>query len=141
MEKPLLTTKPSEPDKVDAFLKALDHPSKDILIALRTVILASDPEVGEEIKWNAPTFFFTGEMPPFNPKEYRRHLVVSNFFQKDGIRLVFWGGGKVNDNSGLLTGDYKDGRRLAYFRSLDEVTAHSSVLQHIVKEQIRLIER
>lgn len=133
--------KPSEPDKVTAYIQSCEHPQKDVLIALREVILAADPEVGEEVKWNAPAFFFTGEMPPFDPKEYRRHLVVSNLHPKDCIRLVLMGAGKVDDPSGLLTGDYKDGRRLAAFRSVEDVAEKRDALQHIVREQIRLIER
>ena len=136
-----LTTKASESAKVDKYMGELKHAKKSVLEVLRRVILSADPEIGEEIKWNAPTFFYSGPMPPFDPKEYRRYLVVSNLFQKDAIRLVFWGGGKVDDQSGLLTGDYKDGRRLASFTSLDEVAAKTEVLQHIVREQLRLIEK
>jgi len=35
--------------------------------------------------------------------------------QKDCIRLVFPSGAKIKDSSGLLQGDYADGRRLACF--------------------------
>lgn len=96
------TTKPSESDKVDAYMKVLNHPLSDVVEALRQIISKTDLEIGEEIKWNVPTFFYTGEMKPFNPKEYKRYLVVFNLFKKDCIRLVFWGGAKANDTSGFL---------------------------------------
>src|SRR5438094_654655 len=133
------TTKPSESARVDAYMKSLQHPLAEVVEALRQVLLKADPEIGEEIKWNAPAFFYTGEMAPFNPKEYKRHLVVFNLFQKDCIRLVFWGGGKVNDTSGFLEGDYADGRRLAYFRSLEDVEAKRVKLVEVVREQLRLL--
>jgi hypothetical protein len=61
-------TKPSEPEKVDAFMAKLTHPLTDVVAALRKTILSTDPEIGKEIKWNAPAFFYTDELPPFNPK-------------------------------------------------------------------------
>src|SRR5262250_145094 len=82
----LMPTRPSDPAAVDAFMKGLKHPLASLAAALRRAILAADRTIGEEIKWNAPAFFYTGEMPAFDPKEYRRHLVVFNFYRKDCIR-------------------------------------------------------
>jgi hypothetical protein len=122
-------------------MKSLKHPLSEVVEALRQIILKTDPEIGEEIKWNAPAFFYTGEMKPFNPKEYRRHLVVFNLFKKDCIRLVFWGGAKVNDGSGLLEGNYADGRRLAMFYGMQDVKSNRTNLQKIVKQQLQLLDR
>src|SRR5580765_1233132 len=47
-------TKPSQPEKVEAYMAGLYHPMKDVLRALLETILAADPNIGEEIKWNAP---------------------------------------------------------------------------------------
>jgi hypothetical protein len=68
------STKRSEPEKVDAYMHDLKHPLADVVQALRQIILKTDSEIGEEIKWNAPTFFYTGEMAPFNPKEYNHRI-------------------------------------------------------------------
>ena len=135
------TTKPSESDKVDEYMKRLKHPLSEVVEALRQIILKTDPKIGEEVKWNAPAFFYTGEMEPFNPKEYRRYLVVFNLFKKDCIRLVFWGGGKVNDTSGFLEGDYADGRRLAMFYGMEDVKSKQAKLQKIVKQQLKLLKQ
>jgi hypothetical protein len=135
------TTKPSESDKVDEYMKRLKHPLSDVVEALRQIILKTDPKIGEEVKWNAPSFFYTGEMEPFNPKEYRRHLVVFNLFKKDCIRLVFWGGAKVKDTSGFLEGDYADGRRLAMFYGMNDVKSKQAKLQKIVKQQLKLLKQ
>jgi hypothetical protein len=123
----MLTTKPSEPDKVDAYIKRLKHPLKDVVVSLRKFILEADSEIGEENKWNAPTYFYTGEMEQSDPKLYKRYLIVFNLFKKDCIRLVFWGGAKVSDKSGFLQGDYADGRRLALFHSLDDVKSNKNI--------------
>ena len=134
-------TEPSDPAAVDAYMKSLKHPLSHLAQALRQAILAADPAIGEEIKWNAPAFFYAGAMAPFDPKEYRRHLVVFNFFRKDCIRLVFWHGDRADDKSGLLEGDYPDGRRLAHFASSEQLVSRKKELVKILKAQLRHIEK
>lgn len=136
-----LSTKKSEPEKVDAYMKAQKHPLKGVLEALRRIILSTDDLIGEEIKWNAPTFFYAGEMAPSDPKEYRRYLIVSNLFQKDCIRLVFPSGERIADKSGLLIGDYADGRRLALFHNLDEVEQKKASLQRAVRKWLETLDK
>ena len=55
-----------------------------------------------------PLFFYTGGMKPFNPKEYKKYMVMFNLFKKDCSRVVFPGTVKVNNQSRLLAGDYTD---------------------------------
>jgi len=136
-----ISTKLSEPDKVDAYIRKLKHPLKEVVESLRQTILNTDPEIGEEIKWNAPTFFYSGEMKPFNPKEYKRYIVVFNLYRKDCIRLVFPSGAKINDTSGLLEGDYADGRRLALFHNMDEVGSKAKALQRAIKRWLTLLDK
>jgi len=136
-----LTTKPSEPDKVDAYMAGLSYPLKDVVQAMRELILSADSEIGEEIKWNAPAFFYCGEMQPFDPKEYKRHFIVFNLHQKDCLRLVFPSGARVNDTSGLLQGTYSDGRRLAMFYSMDEVRSKKDAMRQVIKEWLRTLEK
>jgi hypothetical protein len=136
-----MTTKLSDSAAVDAFMKTLKHPLSDLAQALRNAMLAVDPTIGEEIKWNAPAFFYTGAMKPFDPKEYRRHLVVFNFYRKDCVRLVFWHGDRARDKSGLLEGDYADGRRLAHFCSAEELAARKAALTKALRAQLRHIEK
>ena len=139
--KPATETKPSEPEKVDAFMAKLKHPLADMVAVLRRIILSTDSAIGEEIKWNAPAFFYTGQMPPFDPKQHKRHIVVFNFYKQDCIRLVFPSGARVNDKSGLLEGDYPDGRRIALFRSMREVEARTSDLQRVIKQWLAMLSK
>ena len=133
--------KPSEPEKVDAYMAKLKHPLADVVAALRKIILSTDPQIGEEIKWNAPAFFYSGEMKPSDPKEYKRYIVVFNLPRKDCIRLVFLKGARVNDKSGLLEGDYKDGRRLALFHNMDEVKSRKAALQAVIRKWLETLEK
>lgn len=134
-------TKPSEPEKVDAYMAKLKHPLADVVAALRKIILSTDREIGEEIKWNAPAFFYSGEMKPSDPKEYKRYFVVFNLPRKDCVRLVFLKGARVNDKSGLLEGDYADGRRLALFHSMEEVKSKKAALQAVVRKSLETLHK
>jgi hypothetical protein len=134
-------TKPSEPEMVDAFMAKLKHPLADVVAELREIILSTDPEIGEEIKWNAPAFFYKGELPQFDPKQYKRHVVVFNLFKQDCIRVVFPSGARVKDESGFLEGDYPDGRRLAFFHDMKEVKSRKPILQRIVKQWLVTLDK
>lgn len=136
-----LLTKPSEPDRVDAYMQKLEHPLSDVVVALRKIILSTDDEIGEGIKWNAPTFFYAGEMAPSDPKKYKRYIIVFNLYQKDCIRLVFPNGAKIKDSSGFLQGDYADGRRLAFFHSMKEVKSQTKPLQQAIRKWLNLLDK
>ena len=135
------TLKLSEPEKVDAYIDKLKHPLVPVVKALRKSILSTDKEIGEEIKWNAPTFFFAGEMRPSHPKEYKRYIVVFNLYKRNCIRLVFPSGAKVKDTSGLLEGDYEDGRRLAVFHDIKEVDDKEKALKTVIAKWLKLLDR
>jgi len=127
----------SEPENVDAFMQTLDHPLKEIVIYLRQFIMSIDKNIGEGIYWNAPTFYFTGEMAPFDTKEYKRYIVGFVFNKKDCIRMVFLKGANAIDSTHLLEGDYADGRRLAVFNSIDDVKAKEKSLEEIIKQLLK----
>jgi hypothetical protein len=61
---------------VTEYMQQLDHPLADTVEALRQVILKTDKEIGEQVKWNSPSYYYTGAMKPFDPKEYKRDIVV-----------------------------------------------------------------
>ena len=133
--------KPSEPEKVDAYMQGLKHPLADVVEALRRIILSTDREIGEEVKWNAPTFFYAGKMKPFNPKDYKRYIVIFNLYRKDCIRLVFPSGARVSDKSGFLEGDYADGRRLALFFNMGDVKSKQTSLQAVIRRWLETLDK
>lgn len=130
----------SDPESIKAFIEKLNPTLAEIVEYIRQVILNTDPEIGERIKWNNPSFFYTGEMKEFNPKEYKREIVVFNLF-KGRVMLVFPSGAKVNDTTGLLTGDYPDGRRLIIFKDLAEVKSQEEALQNVIKTWLSMVEK
>jgi len=130
----------TDSEQVTEHIKKLDKSIAATVEMLRQIILNSDKEIGERIKWNNPSFYYTGEMNPFDPKEYKREIIVFNLF-KNRIMLVFPSGAKINDSSGLLEGDYKDGRRITVFRDLNDVKDKEKKLQTVIKSWLKLVDK
>ncbi len=133
------TVKLSDSEQVTAHIAKLEPALGKIIETLRQIILSTDKEIGERIKWNNPSFYYTGEMKEFDPKEYKRELIVMNLF-KGRIMLVFPSGAKVNDTTGFLTGDYQDGRRVTVFTDLADVKAKEKILKKVIKDWLKLVE-
>jgi len=135
-----ISGKLSDEEQVTAHIKKLEPEITNIVEYIRQVILSTDKQIGERIKWNNPSYYFIGEMKPFEPKEYKREIAVFNLF-KGRIMLVFPSGAKVNGLSGLLEGDYKDGRRLIVFTDMEDVKAKEKPLKKIIKECLKLVNQ
>ena len=134
------SSKPTDQQQVTQLIQNLDPSIRAAVEMLRQIILNTDKEISERIKWNNPSFYYKGEMKPFDPKAYKREIAVFNL-HKNKIMLVFPSGAKVNDKSGLLTGDYADGRRLIVFNDLDDVKSKEAALQNFIKTWLQLVER
>jgi hypothetical protein len=132
--------KSSDQDEVAAHIKKLGPTLGRIIEYLRKIILSTDKEIGERIKWNNPSFYYTGEMKPFDPKEYKREIIVFNLF-KGRIMLVFPSGAKIKDKTELLQGDYKDGRRIIIFKNMEDVKSKEKALQGLIREWLKLVDR
>jgi len=130
----------TDKEQVTKHIQKLDPPLGKTIDKIRQIILSTDKEIGEQIKWNNPSFYYTGEMKPFDPKEYKRELVVFNLY-KGRIMLVFPSGAKVNDDSGLLEGDYKDGRRITIFGDMKDVKSKEKALQSVIKKWLKLVDK
>ena len=127
-------------EQVTEHIQKLDPALGKIVETIRQIILSTDKEIGERIKWNNPSFYYTGEMKPFDPKEYKREIIVFNLY-KGRIMLVFPSGAKVNDTSGLLEGNYKDGRRITIFKDMKDVKSKEKVLQAVIKEWLKWVDK
>jgi hypothetical protein len=136
MAKPKLT----DQEEVTAYIQKLEPGLREIVETLRQIILDTDKEIGDRIKWNNPSFYYTGEMQPFDPKEYKREIIVLNLF-KGRIMLVFPSGATVNDSTGFLDGDYKDGRRTHVFKDMEDVKIKQKDLQDVISKWLKLVDK
>jgi len=134
------SAKLTDEEQVSEHIKSLEPQLAKTIQVIRQIILNTNKEVGERIKWNNPSFYYTGEMKPFDPKEYKREIIVMNLF-KGRIMLVFPSGAKVNDTSGFLEGDYKDGRRTVVFKDIEDVKAREKDLKTVIKKWLALVEK
>lgn len=119
----------SRTDKVDEFMKQLDHPFKAEVQTVRDIIKGVNNNIIEEIKWRAPSFSYKGE-----------YLVTFNLWENKCIHLVFHNPVIARVKSKLLEGDYEH-RRMMYFSDLKDIRAKKADLEKVIKQCIRLMDK
>lgn len=116
-------------NEVDAFLANLTHPNLDAIRAIRALVLATDPSVTEELKWNAPSF------------RTSVHFATFHLRAKEGVVLVLHVGAKkrdlrdaqgLADPSGLLEWRAPD-RATITLRDAGDVAAKSEPLAALLR--------
>lgn len=79
--------------EVDAWFHTYENPQKELVLAVRDVLLDADERLGEAIKWKAPTFVYRGNLASFFPKSTQH------------VTLMFHTGATLPDPHGILEGD------------------------------------
>lgn len=110
-------------EMVDAWFENYDNPQKELVDAVRRVILAADDRVTETIKWQAPTFVYRGNIASFFPKS------------KAHVSLMFHTGASLPDRDGILEGE-GDTSRVAKFTDAEDLARKTPALQGIVRAWI-----
>ncbi len=93
---------------------------------IREIIKNVNPQITEQIKWNAPSFSYQGES-----------LVTFNLWERKHIHLVFHNPMISKVKSKLLEGDY-DHRRMAYFTDQSDIQVKRPTLEKALNDLIRL---
>lgn len=119
--------KKSDADKVAEYMDALDHPLKPEIEAVRMIVKSADSRIGERIKWNAPSY------------NYKEDLLTFHLKATEHIHLVFHHPSIETIPSPILKGEYK-GRRMAYFKSIEEVKANETELVRVVRTLIASVD-
>ena len=114
---------------VDAYMAALDHPLKPVVEAVRAALVGSNPNIGERIKWNAPSFTWQGE-----------DKVTFNIRPRAPLLLIFHRGAKAKDNAGFTFEDgtglmaWKDaGRAVVTIASEEDWDAHGPAVTGLIR--------
>lgn len=115
--------KKTDAEKVAEFMEALEHPLKREIEAVRGIIKTADSRIGERIKWNAPSYY------------YREDLVTFQLRATEHVHLVFHHPSIETIASSLLQGEYK-GRRMTYFKNMEEVRNGEEELRRVVGKLI-----
>jgi hypothetical protein len=132
------TSPTNDPASVETYIATLPAAQAPLVQAIREVILSSSVKIGEHIKWNAPAFFYLGEIENFDAKKYDRDIVVMNLRQKDHILLIFPTGERVKDVSPVLEGDYTDGRRMVKIFDASDLKGKEKDLKNVIKAWVAL---
>lgn len=125
--------------KVTENINSLESHNRETIEFLREIFLNSDTEIAEQIKWNSPSFYYSGEMKEFDAKEYKRDLAVINL-HRGKILIVFPTGNKI-DNKILKGKDYPDGRKIVEIQNLEDAKSKIEVLKEGIKNWIEQIEK
>lgn len=114
--------------EVDEYLAKKAHPMNAEIQRVREIILGVHPEMQETIKWQSPTFIYKGNM--------------ASYFMtaKKHVSLMFHKGALINDKTGLLEGEGKEGRT-AKWSSMQEIEKRKKDLETVVKEWIKLQDK
>jgi hypothetical protein len=104
--------------EVDAWFEIYDNPMKDVVQAVRSVLL-EDERITETIKWKSPTFMYKGNMASFNPRS------------KQHASLMFHTGASIPGEHPRLEGG-GDTARYMKFGDLAEVEEARSELLAVV---------
>jgi uncharacterized protein YdhG (YjbR/CyaY superfamily) len=110
--------------KVDAWFEKYDNPMKEVVQAVREVIL-ENPKMEVVIKWQAPTFTYKGNLASFFPKS------------KQHASLMFHIGAKIPGHFPSLEGT-GDTSRIMKFTDLADVEKKKKELTEIVEAWIKL---
>jgi len=132
-----MAKKLSDAELVTGHIQALNPKNAEIFAFLRQAILGTDPQISEQIKWNSPAFYYNGEMKPFDPKEYKRDIVVVNL-HRGNILLVFPTGAKIDDKA--FGKNTPDGRKIVEIGNLEDAKAKQQMLQNALKDWIAKVD-
>ncbi len=111
--------------KVDKWFEKYDNPQKELVLAVRDIVLSVDDRVTEDIKWQAPTFIYRGNIASFFPKA------------KKNVSLMFHKGASISDPSKLLEGD-GDTSRVARFFDQEDLAKKKSALEGVILSWIKM---
>lgn len=115
---------------VDSFIANLKHPRTEEILALRDIIMACDERIGENIKWNSPSFHL------------KEHFATFNLRAKDGVQVVLHLGAKPQPDAGVRDAvrdplamlDWRSAdRALVTFRDISDVNAKRVAFGDIIQ--------
>jgi uncharacterized protein YdhG (YjbR/CyaY superfamily) len=123
-------------EAVGAYLRALKHPLKKEIAAVRLIVLAVSPSIGEGIKWNVPSF-----------RTEKEWFATFNVRAKDSVQLIFHLGAKTRPNlktfkladpDGLVKWLGKD-RAVVTLGAGRDIPVHRKALEAIVRAWIKQV--
>lgn len=113
--------------------RTLEHEHKAEILALREIILGADAEIGEGIKWNAPSFRTTEWFATVNLRAKKGVSVILHLGAKK--REMPEAGLTIADPAGLLQWLGAD-RAIVTFRDGEDITAKRTAFEELIRAWI-----
>lgn len=130
----------SSKESVDLLIADKPDDLKKVINAIRQIVLKTDPLISEQVKWNSPSFYYTGEINSNNAKEYPRDILAINLNRGYAL-LIFPSGAKIKNHDNFLEGDYKDGRRMLTIKDYKTLIEKKSKLISAIKQWVEQINK
>jgi len=119
--------------EVTEFLDGLNHSLRKEIEYLREIILSTDYDLAEGIKWNGPNYSLNGE-----------DRITLRIHPQKQIQIIFHRGAKVKESpeQRLLGSQYnillwkENDRAIATFQSLQEILEKKQMIREIVEKWI-----
>lgn len=119
--------------EVTKFLDEQNHPLRSEIEMLRQIILSSNKDLTENIKWNGPNYSHKDEdriTMKINPPKQ-----IQLIFHRGAKKLVQPETKLIADQTGLLVWKEND-RAVASFRDVAEIEKNKSALSQVVNDWI-----
>lgn len=119
--------------EVTEFLDGLNHSLRKEIECLREIILSTDYDLAEGIKWNGPNYSLNGE-----------DRITLRIHPQKQIQIIFHRGAKVKESptQRLLGSEYnillwkENDRAIASFQSLQEILEKKQMIREVVEKWI-----
>lgn len=122
---------------VEEFLNGLSEDKRLQVDALRGLILTTEPQLKEHIKWNAPSYVLDGEdritFNVINKQEVVKLVLHMGATRKEDRK----GEPIMQDDSGLIEWS-SDIRGMITFKSIDDVNSNMKALKKVVKNWLSI---
>lgn len=121
----------TQADQVNELVEKLAPTDKAFVEYLVPFVLGINSQISEQVKWNSVSFYYNGKMEAFDPKEYKRDILVCNI-HRGKFLLIFPTGSKLK--TGLKTKDYPDGRKIVTLESLEDLQQKTAELSMLIRD-------
>lgn len=119
--------------EVTEFLDGLNHSLRKEIECLREIILSTDYDLAESIKWNGPNYSLNGQ-----------DRITLRIHPQNQIQVIFHRGAKVKESPAqrLLGSEYnillwkENDRAIASFQSLQEILEKKQMIREVVEKWI-----
>lgn len=129
--------KTTDESRVNAWMDQLQPAVRKDIDVVRKLIRSASPKLGERLKWNAPSYYYS---PAADAEKPLQDIVTFGPYRNQRILLVFHHPAVVKVKSPLLEGAYKD-RRLVYLQDGKEALQKKKELLRIIREITGFIQK